>query len=123
MRRAAALLLAAAIISASCASDDPMPRAGEPETAPTSDGVTGIDCQWPTFGQNVQRSFRACDSTITAALMITSRKVTSMITVVSTSTNAGQWFTSPSADAPAISIPRVPPVGDDTSPTLVSRRG
>jgi hypothetical protein len=38
---------------------------------------------------------------MTAALMITSRKVTTMMTVVSTSTNAGQWLTSPSEDAPA----------------------
>jgi hypothetical protein len=50
-------------------------------------------------------SIAACEACITAALMMTSRKVTTMITVVKTSTNAGHGFCSPSAEAPAMKRP------------------
>jgi len=69
MRRPLAVaLLALAIVGAACAGDDPPPSASGSSTTDTDASVPiDIECQWPTFGQNAERSFRACQSELSTA--------------------------------------------------------
>jgi len=56
-------ILAMAIIGAACSGDDPPPSAQPASSG--ADTAAEIACQWPMFGQNPERSFRACETSIT----------------------------------------------------------
>jgi polyvinyl alcohol dehydrogenase (cytochrome) len=62
MVRIIGALVALLLLASACGADDPL--AGADADAP---GVTGIECQWPTYGQNAARTFRACDTNLSVA--------------------------------------------------------
>ena len=62
MIRAAGGIVALLLLTAGCAADDPLPGAVVDATA-----RTGIECQWPTYGQNPSRTFRACATNLSTA--------------------------------------------------------
>ena len=59
MPRITGALVALVMLAAACAADNPLPGAAVDVAAPT-----GIECQWPTYGQSATRSFRACDTNL-----------------------------------------------------------
>ncbi|MEZ5246356.1 MAG: PQQ-binding-like beta-propeller repeat protein [Acidimicrobiales bacterium] len=61
MGRIVGALGALVLLAGACAADDPLPAA----TVDAGVGApTGIECQWPTYGQNATRAFRACDTNL-----------------------------------------------------------
>ncbi len=78
MRRSFVLALLALLAAAACASDDPLPSAGNANGSANGNAELspiGAECQWPMFGRDPSRTFRACDTSITTANIAELRQI------------------------------------------------